>query len=125
KAHTPMSRVSRWEDADGDGVYEKHTVFADKLMLPRMVLPLDDRILIRETDTKDIYCYRDSGGDGVADEKVRVYEGAVREGNLEHQPSGLIWDIDNWIYVTHQDERFRYRPTPTTGPATTQPILKE
>ena len=27
----------------GDGVYDKHTVFADHLVLPRMVLPLDDR----------------------------------------------------------------------------------
>src|SRR4051812_44568913 len=74
KAHTPMSRISRWEDTDGDGVYDKRTTYIDKLMLPRMILPLDDRILVRETDTKDVYSYRDTNGDGVADEKVRVYE---------------------------------------------------
>jgi mono/diheme cytochrome c family protein len=108
RSHTRASRVSRWEDTKGTGTYDKHTVFADKLMLPRMILPLDDHILIRETDTKDIYAFRDIGGDGVADERVRVYEGGVQEGNLEHQPSGLLWDIDNWIYVTNQDERFRY-----------------
>ena len=108
KAHTPISRVSRWEQSRGDGIYDKHTVYADNLMLPRMVLPLDDRVLIRETDTKDIYCYRDTKGVGVADEKTKFYDGGKQEGNLEHQPSGLIWDLDNWIYVTNQSERFRY-----------------
>jgi mono/diheme cytochrome c family protein len=108
KAHTPISRVSRWESTRGDGIYDKHTIYVDHMMLPRMVLPLDDRVLIRETDTKDIYSYRDSKGDGVADEKVKFYEGGKQEGNLEHQPSGLLWDIDNWIYVTAQNERFRY-----------------
>jgi mono/diheme cytochrome c family protein len=108
RAHTPISRVSRWEQTKGDDVYDKHTVYADHLMLPRMVLPLDDRVLIRETDTKDIWCYRDTNGDGIADEKTKFYDGGPQEGNLEHQPSGLMWDIDNWIYVTNQNERFRY-----------------
>ena len=108
KAHTPISRVSRWESTHNDGVYDKHTIYADNMMLPRMVLPLDDHVLIRETDTKDIYSFRDNRHDGVADEKVLFYQGGKQEGNLEHQPSGLLWDIDNWIYVTNQDERFRY-----------------
>jgi mono/diheme cytochrome c family protein len=107
-SHQPTSLVSRWEDTDGNGTYDRHTIFADHLLLPRMVLPLDDRVLIRETDTKDIYSYRDLGGDGHADLKKRIYEGGKQEGNLEHQPSGLIWDIDNWLYVTNQDERFRF-----------------
>jgi mono/diheme cytochrome c family protein len=107
-AHTPISRVSRWESTRNDGVYDKHTIYADHLMLPRMVLPLDDRVLIRETDTKDIWCYRDTHGDGVAEEKAKIYQGGHQEGNLEHQPSGLVWDIDNWIYVTNQSERFRF-----------------
>jgi mono/diheme cytochrome c family protein len=106
--HKRISRVSRWEQTHGDGVYDKHTVFVDQMMLPRMVLPLDDRVLIRETDTKDIWCYRDTTGNGVADEKNKIYEGGKQEGNLEHQPSGLIWNLDNWIYVTAQNERFRF-----------------
>jgi mono/diheme cytochrome c family protein len=103
------SRVSRWEDTKGNGTYDKHTIFADRLMLPRMVLPLDDRILIRETDTKDIYSYRDTKSAGVADEKKPFYIGGPRGGNLEHQPSGLLWDIDNWVYQTAENERFRYK----------------
>lgn len=106
----PKSRVSRHEDTDGDGVMDRHTVFADDLILPRMVLPLDDRVLIGETNTLDIYCYRDTDGDGVSDEKTLFFQGGPRGGNMEHQPSGLIWSMDNWIYTTYNAFRIRYNP---------------
>ena len=103
----PTSRVSRHEDTDGDGIYDRHTVFADKLVLPRMVLPLLDRVLIRETNTLDIKSYQDSDGDGVADRVELVHKGGPRGGNLEHQPSGLVWNVDNWLYTAMSP--FRYR----------------
>lgn len=105
----PLSRISRLEDTDGDGKMDKSSVFIDSLVLPRMILPLDDRLLVNETYTYSIYSYRDTDGDGVADEKISVYkndEPDIR--NLEHQKSGLIWNIDNWIYTTIP-VRFRYR----------------
>ena len=105
----PASRVSRHEDTDGDGLYDKHTVFADKLVLPRMVLPLRDSVIIRETNTLDLKSYQDTNGDGVADRVELVHQGGPRGGNLEHQPSGLIWNIDNWLYTAMSP--FRYRVT--------------
>ena len=104
----PTSRVSRHEDTDGDGVYDKHTVFADNLALPRMVLPLLDRVIIRETNTLDLKSYQDTDGDGVADKIEMWHEGGGRGGNLEHQPSGLIWNIDNWLYTTYSRHRYRF-----------------
>ncbi|MEI9864448.1 MAG: hypothetical protein WDN00_07815 [Limisphaerales bacterium] len=38
--HVPSSRVSLHWSSKGDGVLDKHTVFADHLLLPRMILPL-------------------------------------------------------------------------------------
>jgi len=104
----PFSRVSRHEDTDGDGVYDKHTVFADKLLLPRILLPLDDRVIIGETNTDNLFIYRDSNGDGVADEKTQWYEGGPRGGNMEHQPNGLTWAMDNGLYSTYYDYRLRF-----------------
>ena len=106
----PVSRVSRHEDTDGDGVYDRHTVFADKLLLPRILLPLDDRIIIGETNTDDLYIYRDSNGDGVSDEKTLWFNGGPRGGNMEHQPNGLVWAMDNGIYSTYYDYRLRVGP---------------
>lgn len=105
---TPTSRISRHEDTDGDGIYDKHSVFIDKLLLPRMILPLDDRLMVGVTNTLDLWNYRDTDGDGIADEKVKIHAGGHRGGNMEHQPSGLIWGLDNWIYLTYESTRYRF-----------------
>ncbi len=95
----PRSRVSKLVDKDGDGVYETATVFADGLVLPRMVLPLDDRVVIAETYTGKFVSYKDTDGDGVADQKVEVFDGGPSKGNLEHQDSALTWGLDNRLYT--------------------------
>ncbi len=105
---TPKSRISRHESTKGDGVYDKHSVYLDNLLLPRMVLPLDDRVLVGVTDTNDLNMHRDANGDGVADEQTPWLVGGPRGGNLEHQPSGLVWGLDNWIYTTYNSHRLRW-----------------
>jgi len=106
----PVCRITRLEDTDGDGSMDKHTIFIDSLVLPRMMLFLDDRLLVNETYTYNIFAYRDKNGDGIADEKTQVYENNKSDdANLEHQKSGLIWNIDNWIYVTSNPVRYRFK----------------
>ncbi|WP_395750299.1 discoidin domain-containing protein [Prosthecobacter sp.] len=105
---TPKSRISLHESTKGDGVFDKHSVYMDNILLPRMVLPLDDRVLVGITDTNDITLHRDANGDGVADEQAPWYVGGPRGGNMEHQPSGLVWGLDNWIYTTYNGYRLRW-----------------
>jgi glucose/arabinose dehydrogenase/mono/diheme cytochrome c family protein len=107
---TNKSQVSLHWSSKGDGHFDKHTVFADNLKLPRMVLPLGPgELLINETDTQDIFLWRDTNGDGVADEKKLWYAGGPRGGNMEHQQSGLIWCTDNWLYMTYNAWRLRWQ----------------
>jgi mono/diheme cytochrome c family protein/glucose/arabinose dehydrogenase len=115
----PVSRVSLHWSSKHDGVYDQHSVFADKLVLPRMILPLGKgQLLISETNTNDIYLYTDTKGDGVADKKELWFQGGPRGGNLEHQPNGLLWSLDNWIYSTYNAYRLRWVPQ---GPPTKEP----
>jgi mono/diheme cytochrome c family protein/glucose/arabinose dehydrogenase len=101
--------VKRLEDTNGDGKMDKSVVFVDKLLLPRMILALDDRILVNETNSNHIFSYRDTDGDGKADEKKMVFRNdEVSTSNLEHQKSGLMWNLDNKIYVTVENKRYAY-----------------
>jgi glucose/arabinose dehydrogenase/mono/diheme cytochrome c family protein len=105
----PICRITRLEDTDGDGKMDQSTIFIDSLVLPRMMLALDDKLIVNETYSFNLYSYQDTNGDGIADEKVQVYHNDVPdESNLEHQKSGLMWNIDNWIYVTYNPVRYRY-----------------
>jgi mono/diheme cytochrome c family protein/glucose/arabinose dehydrogenase len=108
--HEPRSRIMLLEDTNGDGKMDKSSVFIDKLVLPRMILCVGHELLVNETDTYDMYAYKDTNGDGMADQKRHVYRvGRKAPGNMEHQRSGLDWNLDNWIYVTVDPVRFRYR----------------
>lgn len=103
-------RIKRLEDTNGDGYPDKVTVFINDLNLPRMILPLDDRIAVTETDTTTVHAYRDTDGDGVADEKTLLWKGEdyAADRSVEHQDSGLIWNLDNDIYVSYDYKRYRF-----------------
>lgn len=107
--HAQTSRVMLLEDTDNDGKMDKSSVFIDKMLLPRMLLCVGNELLVNETDTYDVYAYKDTNKDGMADEKRPVYTpGKKSPGNLEHQRSGLNWNVDNWIYMAVDPVRFRY-----------------
>ena len=111
--HTPESRITRFESTKNDGVYDKRTVFVDKLVLPRTIVPLDgNSILTNETASDDIVKYTDTNNDGVADKREHVFSGIGlgRDGNLEHEQAGFVWGLDNWIYTTYNAFRIRWTP---------------
>ena len=108
----PVSRISRWEDRNNDGVYETHTVFVDSLVFPRFVVPYGaNAILTMESNSNDVYKYTDTNGDGRADRKELFTTNFGRLANVEHLQSSLFWAMDNWMYSTVN--AFRIRQTPT------------
>ncbi|WP_080060130.1 DUF7133 domain-containing protein [Spirosoma aerolatum] len=108
--YAPTSRIKRLEDTDGDGKMDKSTIFIDSLVLPRTILPVGDQLLVGITNIQHIWSYRDTNGDGKADEKKIVFRNDVIDSrNLEHQNGGLIWNLDNWIYPTRDNLRYKYK----------------
>src|SRR3954452_12583101 len=113
REHDPVSRISRWESTKGDGHYDKRTIFADHLVAPRMILPLQDGVILTsETDSDDLVKWTDTNGDGGADKREVVFSGLGQSGdaNIEHQKAGLLWNMDNWIYTTYNPFRIRWTP---------------
>ena len=66
----PIGRIRSHEDRDHDGVYEHHSVFVDRLVFPRFVLPFGaNSILTMETNADEVWKCTDTDGDGVAEKK--------------------------------------------------------
>lgn len=88
-------QIRMLEDGDGDGKFEKATVFADQLAFPNGVLPWNNGVLV--TSAPDILYLRDTNGDGRADERRVVLTG-FGQGNQQLRVNGLLWGLDNWVY---------------------------
>ena len=107
----PISRISLHVDTNNDGVYDKHTVFVDKLVFPRFVTPFGpDVILTKESNAQEVWKYTDTNGDGVADKKELFDTGYGRLANIEGQEAFLTWALDNWMYSTYNAFRARWTP---------------
>lgn len=96
----PGGRVRFLEDTNGDGKYDRSTLFQEGLPFPTGVMAWDDGVLV--TAAPEILFLRDTDGDGRADEREVLYRGFV-EGNQQHRANGFAWGLDNWIHVANGD----------------------
>jgi len=101
---SPISRISRLVDQDGDGVMDIATVYLDQLVLPRAVLALAEGLLY--VDDYRLMHAMDTDDDGVAD-LVRLIDDDYGRSNIEHAPNALMPAMDNWIYNGRSPWRYR------------------
>lgn len=91
-----IGRVVVLEDTDGDGKMDKHSVFADSLILPTGVMKWKKGIIV--TDPPNVYYMEDTNGDGVADVRQTVLTG-FDTSNLEANVNNPLYGLDNWVYL--------------------------
>jgi putative membrane-bound dehydrogenase-like protein len=96
---SPTGRIKLLEDSDGDGEFERATVFADSLVLPTGVMRWKKGVLV--TAAPDVLYLEDSDGDGRADVRQVVLTGFPRT-NPQHTVNSPIYGLDNWVYVANQ-----------------------
>jgi putative membrane-bound dehydrogenase-like protein len=106
----PGGRIKYLEDTNGDGRYDKATVFLDGLSFPTGVLPWRKGVLV--TCAPEIFYAEDTKGTGKADLRVPLYTGFA-EGNPQHRVNTLAWGLDNWLYCANGDSGGRIKSVKT------------
>jgi putative membrane-bound dehydrogenase-like protein len=88
-------RILRLVDSDGDGVFDKQTVFADRMMFPEGLLCYDGSVYVGAPPS--IWKLTDADGDGVAERRVEWFEGKTLNG-CANDIHGPYLGLDGWIY---------------------------
>ena len=83
------------EDADGDGKFDKATIFADQLAWPTSVCCYKGGVFVAAAP--DIWYFKDTDGDHKADVRRKVFTGFSRY-NVQAIMNSLRWGLDNKIY---------------------------
>jgi putative membrane-bound dehydrogenase-like protein len=90
-----LSEIRLLEDGDGDGKYDKSTVFADGLKWPTAIFWCGGKLLV--ADAPDLFSLEDKNGDGKADEKKVLFTG-FGTSNVQGLINSFQWGLDNRIY---------------------------
>ncbi|MCY2966546.1 MAG: c-type cytochrome, partial [Planctomycetota bacterium] len=80
---------------NGDGVFDKSTLFADKLSWPTAICCFDGGVFVGAAP--EIYYLKDTNGDGKADVRKVVFNGFGR-GNVQGLFNSFHWGFDNRIH---------------------------
>ncbi len=91
----PGGRIKFLEDSNGDGKYDRSTLFLVGISFPNGIMPWRNGILV--TAAPEIFYAEDTNGDGRADKREVLFSG-FQEGNQQLRVNGLRWGLDNWVY---------------------------
>jgi putative membrane-bound dehydrogenase-like protein len=93
----PSHRVLCLEDTNGDGKFDRITVFADKVMFPEGCLWYDGSVYVCAPPS--IWKFTDTNGDGVADKREEWYQGKTLTG-CANDLHGPYLGPEGYIYWT-------------------------
>ncbi len=91
-----IGKVRLLTDTDGDGIFDKATVFAEGLSWPTGAACWKGGIFV--SATPDVWYLKDTNGDGVADVRQKVFTG-FKKLNVQAVMNNPIWGLDHRIYI--------------------------
>jgi len=93
------NRVLMLEDRDGDGVFDRSTVFADKMTFPQGAAWLDGSLYV--ASPPGIWKLTDTNDDGVADQREMIVGGFDYDGNAADVHGPFLHPTNGRLYWCH------------------------
>ena len=87
-AKNPPHSIRMLEDSDGDGRFDKSTVFADKLVFPQGIVWHDGSVYC--SSPPSFWRLTDTDGDGVADRREELVTGFANTGVADDMHGGSL-----------------------------------
>tara|TARA_R110000744_G_scaffold150070_2_gene263236 strand:+ start:1731 stop:3971 length:2241 start_codon:yes stop_codon:yes gene_type:complete len=112
----PSGSIKILEDLDNDGIMDHAKTFLDSLVMPRALALVYGGLLYAESP--NLYFVEIEDDKPV--NRVLVDSLYATVGNPEHQPNGLMMNLDNWIYNAKSNFRYQrkdgvWKKEPTTN----------
>ena len=92
-------RVSVLDDTDGDGRFDRTTVFADGLNIPIGLYPYRDGVVVYSIP--NIWFLRDTDGDGQCDQREVLYGPLGDPIDTHGLQNSFRRGFDGWLYICH------------------------
>jgi putative membrane-bound dehydrogenase-like protein len=96
-AYQPGGRIKALTDSNGDGRYDKATLFLDGLPFPTGVTPWRKGAII--CAAPNVLYAEDTDGDGRAD-LVRTNIAGFATHNFQARVNGFAWGLDGWLHAS-------------------------
>lgn len=99
-----LGRIRRLVDTDGDGRFDKSTIFVDWLPWPTAVVCVNDGVLVGTTP--EVLFFKDNDGDGLADSRQPMLTGfandaaphyATNKLNVQALMNSFHWTLENRV----------------------------
>jgi putative membrane-bound dehydrogenase-like protein len=94
----PQFRINLLEDTNADGVYDKSTIFADKVGFPQGAVFYKGSLYA--SSAPDLLKLTDTDGDGIADKREVLLSGWILNVNA-NSLIGPFMGPDGWLYMTN------------------------
>ncbi|MBX3253736.1 MAG: c-type cytochrome [Chitinophagaceae bacterium] len=92
-------KIKLLADENGDGMMDKSTLFADKLVLPNGIMRWKKGVIV--TDAPYVLYFEDTDNDGRADIRDTLLTGFSLS-NPHINVNNPVYSIDNWIHLAHR-----------------------
>jgi len=98
-----INSIKILSDQDGDGTMDSVLVFLDNLVLPRTIcLAYGGLIYAEPPFLYHIEIENDKPGKRTVIDSVYAVDG-----NVEHMPNSITWNMDNWLYSSSANTRYK------------------